>query len=412
MPGEVTLTHQVGKDYMPVTGGSQLAYVLVELKPTELMAQVRMPLNFALVLDHSGSMKGAKLKNVKEAVKMVIDRLEPTDYVSVVIFDDTSQVIIPSMPCNDKPGMKAAIDQIRDAGGTTMSLGMIQGLNELRRWNIPNAINRMILLTDGVTYGDSDRCRQLARDAAAAGISIYPLGIGSDWDEDLLDNIGQLSGGMPAEFIQNPTDALNLFQQQVQSAVDVAIRNATLILRLPAGVTPKKAVKVLPIIADLGPNVLSDRQVVIPLGDLEKDKPQSVLFELMIDPRQAGLFRIGQAELNYDVPITGLVGESVRDDVKVTFTPDANQAAAVNAVVMNFAEKANAHRLVTRVLDEYKRTGKATTRLAPNVTRVLDEETQLALEQINQGGQISQEQVKSIGNKTRKLTQRLDDILP
>jgi Ca-activated chloride channel homolog len=412
MPGEVTLTHQVGKDYMPVTGGSQLAYVLVEMKPTEMMAQVRMPLNFALVLDHSGSMKGAKLKNVKEAVKMVIDRLEPTDYVSVVIFDDTSQVIIPSMPCNDKPGMKAAIDQIRDAGGTTMSLGMIQGLNELRRWNIPNAINRMILLTDGVTYGDSDRCRQLARDAAAAGISIYPLGIGADWDEDLLDHVGQLSGGMPAEFIRNPTDALNLFQEQIQSAVDVAIRNATLILRLPAGVTPKKAVKVLPIISDLGPNVLSDRQVVIPLGDLEKDKPQSVLFELMIDPRQAGLFRIAQAELNYDVPIMSIVGESSRDDVKVTFTTDANQAAATNAVVMNFAEKANAHRLVTRVLDEYKRTGKATTRLAPNVTRVLDEETQLALEQINSGQQISQEQVKSIGNKTRKLTQRLDDILP
>jgi Ca-activated chloride channel family protein len=137
-----------------------------------------------------------------------------------------------------------------------------------------------------------------------------------------------------------------------------------------------------------------------------------VLFELMIDPRQAGLFRIGQAELNYDVPIMGIVGESAREDVKVTFTTDTNEAAATNAIVMNFAEKANAHRLVTRVLDEYKRTGKATTRLAPNVTRVLDEETQLALEQINQGGQISQEQVKSIGNKTRKLTQRLDDILP
>jgi len=412
MPGEVTLAHQVGKEFMPVTGGSQLAYVLIEARPTEMMAQVRMPLNFALVLDHSGSMKGAKLKNVKEAVKMVIDRLEPTDYVSVVIFDDTSQVIIPSMPANDKPGMKAAIDQIRDAGGTTMSLGMIQGLNELRRWNIPHAINRMIVLTDGVTYGDSERCRQLARDAAAAGISIYPLGIGSDWDEDLLDNIGQLSGGMPAEFIRDPADALGIFEQQIQSAVDVAIRNATLIVRLPVGVTPKKAVKVLPIISDLGQSVLSDRQIIVPLGDLEKDKPQSVLIELMIDPRPAGLFRISQTELTYDVPITGLVSESIRDDVKVTFTNDPNQAAAVNATVMNFAEKANAHRLVTRVLDEYKRTGKATTRLAPNVTRVLDEETQAALEQINQGQQISQEQVKSIGNKTRKLTQRLDDIIP
>jgi Ca-activated chloride channel family protein len=412
MPGEVTLAHQVGKDFMPATGGSQVAYVLLETRPTEMMAQVRMPLNFALVLDHSGSMKGAKLKNVKEAVKMVIDRLEPTDYVSVVIFDDTSQVIIPSMPSNDKPGMKDAIDQIRDAGGTTMSLGMIQGLNELRRWNIPHAINRMILLTDGVTYGDSERCRQLARDAAAAGIAIYPLGIGADWDEDLLDNIGQLSGGMPAEFIRDPADALSIFQQQIQSAVDVAIRNASLIVRLPVGVTPKKAVKVLPIISDLGQSVLSDRQIIIPLGDLEKDKPQSVLLELMIDPRPAGLFRIAQAELTYDVPITGLVSESVRDDIKVTFTTDPNQAAAVNATVMNFAEKANAHRLVTRVLDEYKRTGKATTRLAPNVTRVLDEETQAALEQINQGQQISQEQVKSIGNKTRKLTQRLDDIIP
>src|SRR5437762_9321483 len=186
MPGEVTLAHQVGKDFMPVTGGSQVAYVLIETKPTELMAQVRMPLNFALVLDHSGSMKGAKLKNVKEDVKMVIDRLEPTDYISVVIFDDTAQVIIPSMPSNDRPGMKAAIDRIQDGGGTTMSLGMIQGLGELRRWNIPNSVSRMIVLTDGVTYGDTDRCRQLARDAAAAALAVSPLGIGDDWAENLI----------------------------------------------------------------------------------------------------------------------------------------------------------------------------------------------------------------------------------
>ena len=412
MPGEVTLTHQLGKDFMPVTGGSQVAYVLLEAKPTEMMAQVRMPLNFALVIDHSGSMKGAKLRNVREAVKMVIDRLEPTDYISVVIFDDTSQVIIPSMLANDPIGMKAAIDRIQDAGGTTMSLGMAMGLGELRRWSIPNAVNRMILLTDGVTYGDTERCRQLARDAAAAGIAIYPLGIGQDWDENLLDDIGQLSGGMPAEYIRRPEDAMSIFQQQIQSAVAVAVRNATLTLRLPTGVTPRKAVKVLPIISDFGQSVLSDRQVVISLGDLEKDNPQSVLVELMIDPRPAGLFRIAQAELSYDVPITGIVGERVRDDIKVTFTSDPNQAAQVNALVMNFAEKANAHRLVTRVLDEYKRTGKVTTRLAPSVTRVLDEESQAALEQINQGQQISQEQIKSIGNKTRKLTQRLDGMVP
>ncbi|EFH87476.1 VWA domain-containing protein [Ktedonobacter sp. SOSP1-85] len=412
MPGEVTLTSQVGKEYMPVTGGSQLAYVLLEAKPSDIMAQVRMPLNFSLVIDHSGSMKGAKLRNVKEAVKMVIDRLEPSDYISVVIFDDSAQVIIPSMPANDPVGMKAAIDRIQDAGGTTMSLGMIQSLGELRRWNIPNAVSRMILLTDGVTYGDTDRCRQLARDAAAAGISIYPLGIGADWDENLLDDVGQLSGGTPAEFIRSPNDAMTIFEQQVQSAVAVAVRNAVITLNLPAGVSPRKAVRVLPLIRDIDPSALSDRRVVVPLGDLEKDTAQSVLVELMIDPRPAGLFRIAQAELSYDVPVTNVIGERVRQNITVSFTNDANQAAQVNALVMNYAEKANANRLVTRVLDEYKRTGKATTKLAPNVTRVLDQETQAALEQLNQGQQISQEQVKSIGNKTRKLTQRLDDLLP
>src|SRR5947209_3770176 len=327
MPGEVTLAQQLGKDYMPVTGGSQIAYALIEAKPTEMVAQVRMPLNFALVIDHSGSMRGAKLKNVREAVKMVIDHLEPTDYISVVIFDDTAQVIIPSMPANDPIGMKAAIDRIQDAGGTTMSLGMVQGLGELRRWNIPNAVNRMILLTDGVTYGDTDRCRQLARDAAVSGISIYPLGIGTDWDESLLDDIGHLSGGMPAEFIRSPADAMAIFERQVQSAVAVAVRNAVLTLRLPAGVTPRKAVKVLPVIQDIDPSALSDRQVTVTLGDLEKETAQSVLVELMIDPRPAGLFRICQAELTYDVPIATLVGESIRDDIKITFTTHANEAS-------------------------------------------------------------------------------------
>jgi Ca-activated chloride channel family protein len=412
MPGEVTLTHQLGKEFLPVTGGSQVAYVLLEAKPTALMAQVRLPLNFALVIDHSGSMRGAKLRNVREAVKMVIDRLDPTDYISVVIFDDTAQVIIPSMPANDKPGMKAAIDRIQDAGGTTMSLGMVQGLGELRRWDTGNAVKRMILLTDGVTYGDTDRCRQLARDAAASGVSIYPLGIGSDWDENLLDDIGQISGGMPAEFIRSPADAMAIFERQVQSAVAVAVRNATLTMRLPAGVTPRKAVKVLPVIQDVGPSALSDRQITIGLGDLEKETAQSVLVELMIDPRPAGLFRICQAELTYDVPVVGLTREQIRDDIKVTFTTDTNLTSQVNALVMNFAERTNAQRLVTRMLDEYKRTGKATTKLATNVTRVLDPETLAAIEQINQGQQISQEQVKNIGNKTRKLTQRLDDLLP
>jgi len=355
-------------------------------------------------------MHGNKIASVKEAVKMVIDNLSPNDYISVVTFTGGARTVISSMPATDPWGMKSFIDTIRSGGGTNMARGMKQGMDELHRWQIPNAINRMILLTDGRTV-KSKECRQLAQQAREMGLVIYPLGIGADWDERLLDEIGLLSGGTEAEFIRYPSDAMTIFRQQVQSAMAVVVRNAVLTVQLPFGVSPKRAVKVLPTISDPGPGVLSDRRIVIPLGDLEKNNPPAVLIELLIEPRAAGLFRIAQTELSYDVPIAGLVGEKVRDDIKVAFSNDAMQSGQVNATVMNFVEKVNAHRLVSKVLDEYKRTGKATTRLAPNVTRVLDAETQAALEQITQGQQISEEQVKSIGNKTRKLTQRLDNVL-
>jgi Ca-activated chloride channel family protein len=285
---------------------------------------------------------------------------------------------------------------------------MSVGLNELRKNASPAFVNRMVLLTDGVTYGDADRCRRIADDAGAAGIGIYPLGIGADWDEDLLDNVGQRSSGMPAEFIRTPADALGIFSQQLQSAAAVVARNVRLTLRLSAGVTPKKAVKVLPLIAEFGENVLSDREVVAPVGDLERDAPQAVLAELLVEPKPAGVFRIAQAEVTYDVPGAGVQNEKARADVVVTFTNDPVPPEDANALVLNYAEKANAHRLVTRVLDEYKKTGKVTTRLHPSVTRVLDPETQRALDQLAAGQDISAEQVKSIGSKTRKLTQRLD----
>jgi len=133
MPGEVELQAQVGRERMSVTGGSQVAYVLVEARPVTGLAQVRMPLNFALVLDHSGSMKGEKLRSVKEAVKLVVDRMEPQDIVSVVIFDDNSQIIVPAQLATDKTAIKRAVDGIRDGGGTAMSLGMSVGLNEQLR---------------------------------------------------------------------------------------------------------------------------------------------------------------------------------------------------------------------------------------------------------------------------------------
>ena len=395
---------------MMVSPTGQLAYVLATAQATDAVQAVRFPLNFCFVLDTSGSMSGQKIEAVREAVTMLVDEMLPDDTVSVVSFSGNGKVIVPAQPASDKAAIKALVGRLRAGGGTQMARGMALGLAELQKRHSPEVVTRMVLLTDGRTSNRS-KCLELAESARILAIPIHPMGVGSEWNEKLLDEVGNRSRGQPAEFIRQPADALAVFQQQFQSAAAVAVRNATVTLDLPVGVTPRRAMKTLPIISDLGQSGLSDRRVLVPLGDVERGAPQTVLVELMVLAERPGSFRLAHVAVTYDVPNLGRLNEQVATDVLVDYVVDMAEAQVVDAQVMNMAEKANAHRLVTRALDEYRETGNVTTRLAPNVLANLDPETQTALNQLTQGQtgkDAAETMVKEISQKTRRLTQRLN----
>ncbi len=414
MAGEVLLQCQMSKPVMAVAREGQVVYVLVLMRPGEGLQSLRFPLNFALVLDRSFSMRGANLQAVKEGVGLLVEALTPADYLSVVSFKGKADVIVPAQPVTDRAAIKAAVDGMRAWGGTKMSEGLRGALYELSKYMRPDVVSRMVVLTDGRTSGDEQECRELAEQARAWGVSIYPLGLGANWDETLLDDLGQRSGGMPAELVQQPQDVLRIFQQQARQAAAVAVRSTALALRLPPGVTARRAVRMLPIVDDLGEAVLHGAKVEVSLGDLERAATQAVLFELLIEPRTAGHFRIAQVELSYDVPLLGLKKQTVRQDVLATFVNDASQAVEVDETVMAFAQRANAHRMVNRALDEYRRTGRTTVRMAPNVTSMLDDLTRAQLEQL-MAGQVSSEQasvlMKGIHTRTRRMTERMEEAV-
>ncbi len=413
MAGEVQLTVQTNKTMFPATGGQQLVYVLIEALPTGAVANVQMPLNFSLVLDHSGSMYGAKLANLKQAARLAVDRMGPQDLVSIVIFDDKVKVIAPGQPVTDKTDLKRRIDGIRDGGGTEISRGMRKGLEELQKGLGPQRVSRLLLLTDGETFGDEDVCRRLAADAGGQGVAIAALGLGEEWNEQLLDDIAQASGGV-SDFIPEgqPDAILNTFERQVQAAQATVVQNAEMILRLVPGVMPRAVWRATPLIAKLGHRALSDRNVQVALGDMDREQGQSVLIEMLVPPRQPGTYRIAQAEVSYDVAVLGLISEKVKSEIILNFTADPAQVGQVNSYVMNIVEKVTAHKLQTRALDEAAvgNIAGATQKLRAAATRLLElgEEglAQTALEEaerLERGEGLSAKGTKKLRYETRKL---------
>jgi len=134
MADELTLTSTLNKAFVPVTSTQQLVYALIDVKPNEVISQSRMSLNFGFVLDHSGSMRGAKIDRLKDAVALALSKMAPDDFVSVTIFSDSAEVIAGSGPLADKRGnLNNKVQRIRAGGGTQMSRGLSLGLREVYR---------------------------------------------------------------------------------------------------------------------------------------------------------------------------------------------------------------------------------------------------------------------------------------
>jgi len=84
-------------------------YVLALVRPADALQSLRFPLNFALVLDRSFSMRGSSLQAMKEGVNALVDALGPQDSLAVVSFKGKADVIVPAQPVQDKAAIKAAV---------------------------------------------------------------------------------------------------------------------------------------------------------------------------------------------------------------------------------------------------------------------------------------------------------------
>jgi len=415
MANEISLEYELNKDRFQTKSESQLAYLLIDIKPVKGKNTNRAPLNLCLVMDRSASMKGQKIENVKMAIHNIIDQMSETDYLSLVSFNEEAEVLVPGQPILDRDALKKLVNQLTPQNGTAISAGMKQGLVELRKNLADNKINRMILLTDGQTYGDEEDCQQFAAEAASEGILITALGVGDEWYEEVLDTIAQKSNGK-SDYIATPDDIIPIFADEMSNLQSVFAQSAVITLRFSQDVNLRKICRALPAISELEYTTIADNCVLINIGEIDVNQGQTLLAEVFLNLRQEGKYRIAQAELVYDIPAKNLFQQKVRKDIVAELSESELLSKKINPRVMNVAERVSAYDLQTRAMEQAASgdIAGATRKLRAAATRLLNlDETELAetaLEEalnLSKQGSMSSSGTKKLRYETRKLTRKL-----
>ncbi len=315
----------------------------------------RLPLNLGVVIDRSGSMYDERrLEFVIEAVKFLVDNLEPDDRVAIVAFADKAQVVASGDQIHDKEAVKRAIDDIdllEIGGGTQMALGMKAAIEEVKKSLSPDRLNRVLVLTDGQTYEEM-ACLELAR-ANKDLMSFSAMGVGVEFNEKLLMQIAQDTGGK-YHYIGDSAEIPKIFEDELQGLRAVTVRNGRFDVVLSQGVQIREAFRASPEIYSLGEPLLdADRKISYAVGDLEGGVPSAVLISLVLPPRKPGVVRIAQAAFHYEVPGQG--ESSIKKDVTVTYTLDRAQASKANGRVMNLVDQVAIAKLQAKAEEELKR---------------------------------------------------------
>ena len=219
----------------------QTVDVLVRITPPEMeqTGSKRPKLNLSMVLDRSGSMSGRKIDEAKEAAKYCVNQLLATDRISTVIFDDQVEVLIPSQPVENKDLLKRSINSIVTSGSTALHEAWVRGGLQVSDHLNGASINRVLLITDGQANVGETRVDSIVAQAgelAAKGVTTSTIGIGEDFNEDLLMPMAEAGLGN-AWHVQEPQDMVRIFETELQGIVSQIGHTVRLGIRPTAGVT-------------------------------------------------------------------------------------------------------------------------------------------------------------------------------
>ncbi len=357
-------------------GGGEV-YMAVDLSVKDVAAEKRAQVNMAIVIDDSGSMAGDKMREARQAARGIVERLEATDRVALIQYDDDAQVLVSSIPMDveGKRRMLAAIDAIQDDGGTNLHGGMMLGIDEAKRAMGGERVNRVVLLSDGqanVGVVDPTQIARAASSAADSGVRVTTIGLGLDYNEDLMEAIAENGRGQ-YYYVKDGAVLDAVFAGELKSMQGTVGTRAE--LRLSPACTGVE-------IADVyGYEFRRDgSDVIVPMADLFGGEQRKVLVKLRVPAGTNGAKALTRATLAFDAAGGG-GRKTASIDLGVEVTGDAQAVrASANAEVMGKVEQVEAARTMREAAAAYDR---GDTRAARGYVQAQKQRTEKRAEEYN-----------------------------
>lgn len=322
--GTLSLKARLSNGYV-LAGQSKEIYATFDTSAIDYQGAKRPALNVALVVDRSGSMSGEKFDQVKEAALRMVDRLEEGDRIALVSYGTDVTVDFPSAEINEtnRIRLRSAIQRMAEGGGTNLSGGFQSGYSEVSRWKNSDFVNRVILMSDGhanVGMTSSSALTRLTRTSLENEISVTTVGVGLDYNEDLMTEMANTGAGN-YYFIDDAKRIVSIFEEELRGLASTVARDAALLITLAPGVESAGV---------FGLNFKEESgKVIVPLAEFRSAETKSLLMKVRVSELlPEGTSPVLNVALSYqdvihDKPVSGLL------ELKVATTSDATKAAEV-----------------------------------------------------------------------------------
>ncbi len=205
----------------PWDAGSQL--IRVGLQGYELAVEERPPANLVFLVDTSGSMTSAdKLPLLQQSLIMLVNEMRDEDTISIVAYAGSAGVVLEPTAGSERRKITAAIERFQ-AGGSTAGAEGIRQAYQLAEANFDeDAINRVILATDGdfnVGISNPEMLEDFVARKRETGVYLSVLGFGrGNLNDHLMQTLSQAGNGNAA-YIDSVMEARKVLVDEMGSTL-------------------------------------------------------------------------------------------------------------------------------------------------------------------------------------------------